>query len=258
MSPLVLPVSHSIIDLGGYALLALLIIEFAVEILRGKAKKYDIYPSSGPVTKEGAFSSISKAIAEVFVYDALLSSPLAECHTGAYYERKHHLKRIGHIMFFYGFLLLIFSTLSGFIFDRWVTSTTFIPSFYLGSAGEYIELFLGSLGGSLVILGFILYWPARFRGENNSRLTSTDAFLLLLLGTVITGFMMEDFELFNFSSISWMFWIHMTFVFLLFATMPYTKFSHVLYQIIWNFYDRVSKREGVEPRIPESSIKEVK
>ncbi len=247
---MILPINHAFVDYAGFALLGILIIEFAIEIYRGKVRSYNIFPVKGPSVSEGKASASIKALAEVVVYDILVSEPLAECHTGAYYSKKTHTKRSAHFLFLYGFILLILSTVSGFIFDKWVTQSAFLPSYYLGPIGETIELGLGTLGGFLVLIGFIIYWPSRFRSESNSRITGTDVFILLLVFTVLTGLVLEVAEIFFTYSVTVVFWIHMSFVFLLFITMPYTKFSHALYQIIWNYYERYARRTGKQPKIP--------
>jgi nitrate reductase gamma subunit len=247
---MILPINHTLIDYAGFALLGILIIEFAIEIYRGKVRSYNIFPVKGPSVAEGKTSAFIKALAEVVVYDILASAPLAECHTGAYYSKKPHTKRSAHLLFLYGFIMLILSTISGFIFDKWVTQSEFLPSYYLGPAGEAIELGLGTLGGLFVLIGFLMYWPSRFRGESNLRITGTDVFILLLVFTVLTGFVLEVAEIFFTYSVTIVFWIHISFVFLLFITMPYTKFSHALYQIIWNYYERYARRTGKQPKIP--------
>lgn len=247
---MILPINHTFIDYAGFALLALLIVEFGIEIYRGKAIYYSMFPFKGPSTSEGKASASIKALAEVFVYDILASEPLSECHTGAYYSKKPHSKRTAHLLLFYGFILLIFSTISGFIFDKWVNQSSFLPSYYLGPLGEVVELGLGTIGGILVLVGFIIYWPSRFRGESSSRITGTDLFIILLVLTVLTGFVLEVIEFFFVYWVAAAFWVHMSIVFLLFITMPYTKFSHALYQIIWNYYERYSRRTGKQPKIP--------
>ncbi len=247
---MILPINHTLIDYAGFALLAVLIIEFAIEIYRGKVRSYNIFPVKGPTVTEGKASASIKALAEVVFYDILASEPLAECHTGAYYSKKPHTKRTAHLLFLYGFIFLILSTISGFVFDKWLNQSTFLPSYYLGPLGEGVELALGTLGGVLVLIGFIIYWPSRFRSESNSRISGTDVFILLLVLTVITGFALEVAEFFFAFSVAYIFWVHMSFVFLLFITMPYTKFSHALYQIIWNYYERYARRTGKQPRVP--------
>jgi len=250
---MILPINHMIIDYAGFALLGILIIEFAIEICRGEVRSYNIFPVKGPSVSEGKTSASIKALAEVVAYDILASEPLAECHTGAYYSKKPHTKRSAHLLFLYGFIMLILSTISGFIFDKWVTQSAFLPSYYLGPAGNAIELGLGTLGGLLVLIGFIIYWPSRFRSESNSRITGTDVFILLLVFTVLTGLALEVAEIFfaySVTSVTVAFWTHISFVFLLFITMPYTKFSHALYQIIWNYYERYARRTGKQPKIP--------
>jgi len=250
---MILPINHTFIDYAGFTLLGILIIEFAIEIYRGKVRSYNIFPFKGPSVSEGKTSASIKALAEVVAYDILASEPLAECHTGAYYSKKPHTKRSAHLLFLYGFIMLILSTISGFIFDKWVTQSAFLPSYYLGPAGNAIELGLGTLGGLLVLIGFIIYWPSRFRSESNSRITGTDVFILLLVFTVLTGLALEVAEIFfaySVTSVTVAFWTHISFIFLLFITMPYTKFSHALYQIIWNYYERYARRTGKQPKIP--------
>mgnify|MGYP001770694531 CR=1 FL=1 len=248
---MMLPVSRAVIDYGGLALLILLVIEFAVEALRGKFKSYGLFPFVGPSKNEGKAISVIKALSEAVFLDAFASEPLSDCHTGAYYSKKPKIKRAAHLLFFYGFILLLISTLLGFVFDKWLNQRTFIPSYTLGPFGPTLEIGTGTLGGVLIIIGFVLYWPNRFRGEVNLRVVATDAFLLLLVLTVLTGIFLEYSELTSaVYLISYVFWIHISFVLALFVTMPYTKFSHAVYQLVWNFYERYYRRTGKPARVP--------
>ncbi len=226
-------------------------IGFAVEIRRGALRRYDISPAVGPVTREGAGSAFIKAAAEALAFDVLASAPLADCHQGAYYERRTRVKRVAHLLVFYGFLMLLVATILGFIFDKWVTATTFLPAYYLGPGGEAVIVGIGTLGGAMCLVGLGIYVPVRYRGERPAaKATSADWFLALLALTVITGFALETSEFYWSQAVDAVFWVHMLFVASLFVSMPFTKFSHALYQPVWAVYERMARRGGREPRLP--------
>lgn len=239
---LILPVSHLDVIYGSLALVAVMVAGFAAEIARGAARTYNTYPALGEPNGGGA-GTLFRAFLETIFLDALAAEPMAVCHVQAYYERKPHVKRAAHLLIFYGFVFLIVSTVLGFLFDRWVTQSSFIPSYYLGLAGYYAEVGLGVAGGLMILSGVALYWPYRNRGERWSVLSVADTFIVLLALTVLSGFALEIAEAtLSFVAIDVAFWIHMALVFALFATMPFTKFSHALYQLIWNTYDRYMKK----------------
>ncbi len=165
-----LPVPHTWIDYGAVILVIAMLIGFAVEIRRGGAlRRYDIYPAVGPVTREEAGSAFIKAAAEALALDVLASAPLADCHQGAYYERRTRVKRTAHLLIFYGFLMLLIATIVGFIFDKWVTATSFLPpAYYLGPGGGEAAIVggIGTAGGGALCLmgGLGIYIPTRYRG----------------------------------------------------------------------------------------------
>ncbi|KUO90601.1 MAG: hypothetical protein RXQ96_07225 [Thermocladium sp.] len=246
-----LPIPHAWVDYGAIMLLLAMVIGFAVEIRRGAIRKYDIYPAIGPITREGTGSAFIKAALEALFLDVLAAAPLSDCHQGAYYERRTRVKRGAHLLIFYGFLFLLAATIIGFATDKWVTSTEFIPAYYLGPWGFTLMAGIGMLGGILCLIGIGIYVPTRYRGDKPAtRLTSADWFLAMLTLTVITGFILEAAEILWQQALAVAFWIHMIFVASLFVTMPFTKFSHALYQPIWAIYERMGRRSGKEPRLP--------
>lgn len=251
-----IPVPYHWIDYGSIAVVVVMIIGFIVEIWRGALGSKNVYPFRGPVKKQGKFRAYIMGLIEAVFGDAFYSTPLKECHFAAYYERKTHVKRIAHFLIFYGFILLILSTITGFVFDKWISVYSFIPAEKLGSMGRFVEIGLGITGGLLVLIGLSIYIPYRFRGEISRRITTADTFILLLILSVLSGFLLEISEYIGshlFIAIA--FWIHMAFVISLFASMPYTKASHVLYQIIWNFWERTGRRLGRLPKIPGTEVK---
>ena len=235
---LVLPVSHYEIIYGAIILVIVLIVGFAYELARGVTRRFVENP---PRQVSGASGLLARAFIETIFLDMFAAEPMAECHTQAFYERKAHTKRISHLLIFYGFLLLLISTLIGFIFDKWITQYEVLEAYYLGPAGSLIETSLGIIGGVMILAGTVIYWPARHRGEDWKSVSAADLFLILLAFTVITGFILEAAEAYS-AFISAAFWVHMAFVIALFATMPFTKFSHALYQIIWNTHNRFDKK----------------
>lgn len=246
-----LPIPHSWVDYGAIAVAIAMIIGFAVEIRRGTLRRYDIYPAVGPITKEGTGGAFIKAAVEALAMDVLASAPLSDCHQGAYYERRTRVKRAAHLLIFYGFLLLLVATIMGFAFDKWVTANSFIPAYYLGTYGFASVVGTGTVGGILCLIGLGIYIPTRYRGDRPAtKATSADWFLTILALTVVTGFILEVSELYWSTAVDAAFWIHMVFVASLFVSMPFTKFSHALYQPIWAIYERTARHSGREPRLP--------
>ncbi|MEM3811335.1 MAG: hypothetical protein QXV38_03445 [Conexivisphaerales archaeon] len=232
-----LPVTHYEIIYGSIVLVVILVVGFVYELKQGATKVY----TKNEIAHGGNGSMLIKAFIETIFLDMFASEPMAACHTQAFYESKAHVKRASHILVFYGFVLLLISTIIGFAFDRWITPYAFSKAFYLGPLGSVIETGLGVVGGIIILAGVAIYWPVRYRGEGWKALSAADLFLLLLAFTVITGFLLELAEEYSLY-VAAAFWIHMAFIFALFATMPFTKFSHALYQIIWNTHDRFYRK----------------
>ncbi len=239
-----MPATHYEIIYGSIILVVVLAAGFIFELKQGAARRFTRYSNA----QGGNGSLLARAFIETIFLDMFASEPMAACHTEAFYENRTHVKRLSHLLIFYGFVLLLISTLIGFIFDRWITPYTFSKAFYLGPAGSAIETGLGLIGGIIILAGVVIYWPSRYRGEDWKAVTSADLFLLLLAFTVITGFLLELAEAYSLY-VDAAFWVHMAFIFALFATMPFTKFSHALYQIIWNTYDRFDKKVALNKEV---------
>lgn len=232
-----LPITHYEIIYGAIILVVVLAAGFVFELSQGATKRISKYSNA----QSGNGGLLARAFIETIFLDMFASEPMAVCHAKAFYENKTHIKRVSHLLIFYGFVLLLISTFIGFIFDRWITPYAFSKAFYLGPAGSAIETGLGLVGGITILSGAAIYWPFRYRGEDWRAISVADLFLFLLAFTVITGFLLEVAEAYSLY-VAAAFWIHMAFIFALFATMPFTKFSHALYQIIWNTYDRFDKK----------------
>jgi len=233
-----MPVTRYEVDYGALILVIILVIGFVYELMRGAARRFEKNPTE---QKGGTAGLLARAFIETIFLDIFASAPLADCHSQAYYARRPHTKRVAHLLIFYGFLLTLIATGLGFLFDKWITPYEFSEAYYLGSAGSMIETGLGVIGGAMMLAGIVIYWPIRYRGEDWKTTSLADLFLFFLAFTVITGFILEAAEAYS-AYIAPAFWVHMAFVVALFATMPFTKFSHALYQIIWNTYNRFEKK----------------
>ena len=251
-----MPASHYLIQYGALAVVIWIIIAFAIQIKRGMlslSSLREVYPFMGPVKQEGKASALIKSIIEVALYP-FYGAPFDRCHTQALYVKKAARKRVAHLLIWWGFVLtglatLISTFITVFVEDVW----PFYSRFVLGGSwsGAAVIVGLGTLGGILIIIGSILMFAVRFRGEINRTLVSTDIFLILVFGTALTGHLTQAAL---WGNAPWelkvaAFWSHMLFVILLFVLMPFTKFAHAIAVPIWLIYDRYLARIGKEPKL---------
>ena len=251
-----MPASHHLIQYGALAVVIWMIIGFIIQFKRGVlglSQLREIYPFMGPIGHESKASALIKSIIEVALYP-FYGAPFNKCHTQALYVKKPHAKRTAHLLIWWGFVLTGLATfistfITVFVEDSWPLYSKFV----LGGSwqGAALIVALGTIGGIFLIIGFILMFVNRFRGEYNKTLVSTDLFLILILGTALTGFFTQVTLWLNapYEVKAVAFWSHMLFVILLFALMPFTKFAHAIIVPIWLIYDRYLARIGKEPKL---------
>jgi quinone-modifying oxidoreductase subunit QmoC len=111
---------------------------------------------------------------------------------------------------------------------------------------------IGNLGAVILIVGSVLAIKNRLsKGEKAGRATYFEwLFLWVVLATGVTGLLTELLRLANFATIAYpMYFVHLVCVWFLFAYLPFSKFSHMLYRTTAMVYARWAGRalgKGVE------------
>lgn len=97
-----------------------------------------------------------------------------------------------------------------------------------------IPFAFGSVFGVVTLYGTFYYILQRIKGESASAKKShvSDwAFLILILLTVLSGFLMDLFKVLDMPRAAyWTFAFHMVTVFDLLVSLPFTKFAHMIYR----------------------------
>jgi len=143
-----------------------------------------------------------------------------------------------HKMLVFGFIILFI-----------VTVTVFVLSDILGMHTPWNPIthpvkWLAYIGGILLLYGVIGLIVGRNRAvlENSLRTTYADSFLLWLILIVgVTGFLLPFARIFTFyyNYVGYIYLAHIIAVFLLFLSVPYSKFSHLVFRttaVIFDLY----------------------
>ena len=140
-------------------------------------------------------------------------------------------------------LLVLYSFISLFI----VTNIFFFTLYVLQVHGPYSQMnpvkWLANIAGLALIVGSILLIK--------NRLTKTDQvssyvdwyLLCLVLGLGLTGMGTEITRLVGWAFVSyWLYFIHLVFVFMLFAFLPFSKMAHLVYRTVAMAYGEYINR----------------
>jgi quinone-modifying oxidoreductase subunit QmoC len=147
---------------------------------------------------------------------------------------------LSHLLVFYSFLGLFV-----------VTNVFFVALYILQSPGPYslanpVKI-LANVSGIALIVGAILMINNRLRdrGENIGKGSYYDwSLLILVLALGVTGMLSELTRLAHLPGVAYpMYFIHLVFVFCLFAYLPYSKLAHLVYRTLAMAYSRYSERE---------------
>ena len=140
-------------------------------------------------------------------------------------------------------LLVLFSFIALFI----VTNIFFVALYVLGQPGPYAQLnpvkWLANIGGVGLVVGSILLIKQRM--DNQDQISSyKDWYLLgLALSLGITGLGTEITRLLGWAFISYaLYFIHLIFIFSLFAYTPFSKLAHIVYRTVAMTYDAYINR----------------
>lgn len=157
-------------------------------------------------------------------------------------------RNVGHFMVMWGFI------------GAFVTTSVIAGLLFFTSAAMPLPFFhpmkmLGNAAGGLMLLGglFILY--GRLCDEKKmGQTTSFDSFfILLLLAVVATGFGAQFFRIAQKQPIALgVYLLHLGLVLSLFVSLPFSKFSHVLYRLLAE-----TRMHLISPKLPKQSPKPV-
>jgi len=135
-------------------------------------------------------------------------------------------------------LLVLFSFIALFI----VTSIFFVALYILGQEGPYSQLnpvkWLANIAGVALITGAVLLLNKRL-GKTDQVNSYRDWYLLgLVLALGVTGLGTEITRLAGWGALTYtLYYIHLMFVFTLFAYTPFSKLAHLAYRTVALTYD---------------------
>ena len=146
---------------------------------------------------------------------------------------------LSHLSTMWGFILLFITT-------------TFVATgvYILGQQTPYSLAnpikWIGNIGAIILIVGCILAFANRLsKGEDTGKTSYSDwLFLWVVLITGITGLLCEILRLADVPGVAYpMYFIHLVFVWFLFAYFPFSKFAHLAYRTTAMVYARSMGRE---------------
>lgn len=141
-------------------------------------------------------------------------------------------------------LLVLFSFIALFI----VTSVFFIALYILGQPGPYSQLnpvkWLANIAGVALIIGGFLLIKKRLDKTDQVSVYKDWYLLGLVLALGLTGLGTEITRLAGWAGVSYtIYFLHLMFVFCLFAYTPFSKLAHLVYRTVAMTYDAYISRK---------------
>ena len=142
-----------------------------------------------------------------------------------------------HLLVFWSFIALFV-----------VTNIFFVHLYILQWHGPYPQWhpakWLANIGGLALIVGGILMIKNRLAKTDQPTYYKDWYLLGLVLGLGVTGMLTEMTRLANLAGLSYgMYFIHLIFVFNLFAFLPFSKLAHLVYRTVAMAYDKYIERQ---------------
>ena len=166
------------------------------------------------------------------IFDILKHSKFKECVV-------NRARYLAHLNILWGFILLAITTAfvaaGVYVFGKQTPYPLTNPIKWIGNIGAIILI----VGSSLAISHRLS------RDEDPGKTTYFDwLFLLVVLFTGISGLLTEILRLGNIPEVAYpAYFIHLTFVWFLFAYLPFSKFAHLLYRTTALVYAGYTERE---------------
>ena len=140
-------------------------------------------------------------------------------------------------------MMVLFSFIGLFI----VTNCFFVAIYVLQIHGPYSQLnpikWLGNISGVCLVVGSILMLKNRLNKEDQTSVYKDWALIGLALALGATGMLTQITRLLDWAFISYtLYFIHLLFVFSLFAYLPFTKLAHLVYRTAAMAYAEYSGR----------------
>jgi len=141
-------------------------------------------------------------------------------------------------------MMVLFSFIALFI----VTNIFFVVLYVFQIHGPYSQLnpvkWLANIGGVALVIGALLMIKERM-AKTNQVSSYKDWYLLgLVLGLGVTGMLTEMTRLADAAFLSYaLYFIHLIFVFNLFAFLPFSKLAHLVYRTVALAYDEWAERD---------------
>ena len=149
---------------------------------------------------------------------------------------ENNARQVSHMMVFLSFVGLFI-----------VTSIFFFAIYVFQSPGPYSQLnpvkWLANISGICLIVGSLLLIKERMKKEDQVSAYKDWALLGLALALGVTGMSTEITRLMGIGFLSYFFYfIHLMFVFTLFAYLPFSKLAHLVYRTLAITYAEYSGR----------------
>ena len=162
-------------------------------------------------------------------------------------EESDEKKFKGHLLVFYGFVLLFFVTACIFLTHWGGRIFHFLEMKYPMPLYNPLKL-IANIGAISLIVG--LYYLTKRRWEEDKKDASTyyDWYLLgVIWGVAITGILSELFRMANVAGLAYFcYYLHLITVFMLIAYLPWSKLGHLVYRVFALAYARMIGRVSTE------------
>jgi quinone-modifying oxidoreductase subunit QmoC len=205
----------------------------AIFVMGGKRFLNDIHQNSlreGKTDKQkievaGFLQALWRTIPTIFKH-----TKFTECTTNR--ERS-----TAHMMVFYGFLGLFI-----------VTNIFFVVLYVFQIHGPYSQLnpvkWLANVSGIALVIGGLLMIKSRLDKKDQASSYWDWSLIILALGLGVTGLLTEMTRLGGLATSSYaMYFIHLIFVFWLFAYLPFSKLAHLVYRTLAMAYAEYGNRK---------------
>jgi len=219
-----------LVDLIFIPLAVWVVAVFAMGLKRFIADIHETALSTGKTKKEKIDpAEFVKALIRI-VPSILKHDKFTEC-------TENRERSTSHMMVLYSFIALFI-----------VTNIFFVTLYVFGIHGPYSQLnpvkWLANIGGVALVIGSILMIKERLN-KTDEVSTYKDWYLLgLVLGLGLTGMLTEMTRLADAAFLSYaLYFIHLIFVFNLFAFLPFSKLAHLVYRTVALAYDEYSERD---------------
>ena len=215
-------------------------------ICKGAYKLWQMFKPEGTVAMIGEKGCWICHLWDVLVEEVIFATHFDDCHDGPKTGKAAPSRRVGHTVLVWAFCTLAFVT-AVVALGHWGGKV--IPAIEISTPLNPLNLIkvIANVGTLMLVVGLCLLTFRRITEDKKTHTSNYyDWYLLGIIWAIaLTGIFSQAFRLAEVAGLAFfVYYLHLVFVWMLFAYLPWSKLGHLVYRTVALLYVRMYGRKG--------------